>query len=199
MAAACPVFPKGVQTRAPKKFILVATRRGVHRERRLGGSEVPRAAGLARWPGLRRLDPEQHQALGGSFELLRTSRRCDQPEHDEELHSGRNQAGELAGYAPALRRSYLNQGDPRLPTTSAEDPPPGLASVLHPLRLAEREDVSMPVHRKWRDRRRSKPSAAAPGDRDQVEREEGDPHPLKHLHHRVHRAEPAGELRRLYH
>jgi hypothetical protein len=32
VTAACPVFPKGLQTRAPKKFILVATRRGIHRD-----------------------------------------------------------------------------------------------------------------------------------------------------------------------
>jgi hypothetical protein len=30
--AACPVFPKGVQTRAPKKFILVATAARRHRD-----------------------------------------------------------------------------------------------------------------------------------------------------------------------
>jgi hypothetical protein len=63
--------------RALKKFILVATRRGIHRDDASAEAKYHARRALARWPGLRRLDPEQHQALGGSFELKAGLREQD--------------------------------------------------------------------------------------------------------------------------
>jgi hypothetical protein len=133
------------------------------------------------------VEPEECQPIRGRLELIRPRRPFYQAEADEELHSGWNLERELADDCSTLRWSHLDQGQPGLPPPPGEDSLSRLTGILHPLGLAERQDVTLRIDREGRHGRRSHQATSTPRDRNQVKREKGDTHPLERLHDVVHR------------